>query len=255
VAIVAADDRGWCCPVEPACAADCGCSDVAVVTPAADVSACCEEIPCGAALDALDVNSVVVAAPVVTAEPDALGSVVVSGAGPTLAPAPRPTEPVPAPIAAAPGLEPIEPVSASEPPAMEPAPVGAEPAAEPPAVKPAPRNAFEEADAALAPDLDGLVPAAEPAPPPAPAAEPAAEPRAAREPLRRWIDDTAAYAVVGRLIDVRDDRVEILKADGRSVTVPLARLSGLDRDYVAGAAGRIASNRPRSPRPTDTAGR
>jgi len=130
---------------------------------------------------------------------------------------------------------------APEEPAVEPVP--AQPAAEEPALTPEP----DAAPALEAPAVDP------PAVEPEPAVEPAAEPTAAAEPLRRWIDDTAAYAVVGRLIDVRGDAVEILRADGRSVVVPLARLSGLDREYVTTAAVRLAARR--QAQPVDTASR
>lgn len=243
VVILTDDAWGWCGPVEPACGmVDSGCGDMDVVLLAADDACCCAGIAVDAPLDALDTTSVVVATPIAP-EP-----------GPTLAPAPPPAESVPAPLAVVPALEPVEPVSAAEPavagearieePAMQPAPAAA----------PAPRNAFDDADAAaLAPDIDAVMPASDPAP--APAADPAVEPQAAREPLRRWIDATATAAVMGRLVAVHGDRVAILKADGRSVTVPLDRLSGFDRGYVTAAAARIASTRPGGPRPTDTAGR
>lgn len=250
VVVAAVDDWEWCHPVEAAWPPDCGWCDETVVTLSSDDSACCAELLCGASSDVLDATGVVVASPVVTEESEAIASVVVSGSVPTLAPAPQPAEPVaapgaPEPVAATPNLEPIDPVSAPAAPATEPEPAASP--AEQPAPPPAPRNAFEEADAAVEPALEDAVPAVEPAPAPA-------EPSAAREPLRRWIDDTATYAVVGRLVDVRGELVDILKADGRNVTVPLIRLSGLDRGYVAGAAARIAAARPRSPRPTDTAG-
>jgi hypothetical protein len=258
VVVATVDDWAWCHPVESAWLADCGWCDEAVMTLSSDDSACCAEVLCGASSDVLDATGVVVASPVVPEESEAITSVVVSTPGPTLAPAPHPAAPIaPKPVAAAPALESIEPVSASAPPAMEPkpAPRPAELPVEQPAPPPALRNAFEEADADAAPAADGAVPAVDPAPAPKPVAEPPVQPQAAREPLRRWIDDTAVYAVVGRLVDVQGERVEILKADGRSVTVPLARLSGLDRGYVVGAALRLASARPAGPRPTDTVGR
>lgn len=261
VVIVADGDLGSCWPLEPACVVHCGWCDPPVATTAGD-SACLEEIPCGASLDASGESAVVFASPVVTAEQAASGGVV-SEAGPTLAPAPRPAEPVPAPepLHAVPALEPVAPASVSEPGATDPQPDSSlpEPAVEEPAPEPsapAPRNVFEEADeSAAVPAQDGLGPVAEFVPAAQRAAEPAATPRAAQEPLRRWIDDTATYAVVGRLVDVRVDRVDILRADGRSVTVPVARLSGLDRRYVAGALVRIAAARPAAPGPTDSAGR
>jgi hypothetical protein len=108
----------------------------------------------------------------------------------------------------------------------------------------------------------------EPAAPPEPAAEPevpadpasaGAEPSAdtARtapvEPRRRWIDAAGAHATVGSLVDVRGDRVEILKANGRTITVPIDRLSDFDRDYVSEAGLRLAARRG-GPASRDTAG-
>lgn len=258
VVVETVDDWAWCHPVEAAWLADCGWCVETVVTLSSDDSACCEEVLCGASSDVLDATGVVVASLVVAEDSETTTSVVGSAPVPTLAPAPQPAAPVaapigPEPVPVAPALEPIEPVSVSA--ASAPAPEAAAGPAAPPVEPPAPGNAFEEADADAAPAADGTVPADDPAPASEPVAEPATQPRAAREPLRRWIDDSAAYAVVGRLVDVQGERVEILKADGRSVTVPLARLSGLDRGYVAGAAARIASFRPAAPQPTETVGR
>ena len=49
------------------------------------------------------------------------------------------------------------------------------------------------------------------------------------------------------------DSVEILKANGRRVVVPLDRLSSIDRAYAADAGGRLAAGRA-VPESTDTAG-
>lgn len=142
--------------------------------------------------------------------------------------------------------------AADEAPAAEPFDMGDAPA-DAASVEPA----IDAGDALDAPEVTepiGDEPAAgEPEPATDPVADP--EPIAAAEPLRRWIDDTASYAVVGRLVDVRSDTVEIEKTDGRSVTVPLARLSGFDRDYVAEVGTRVAAARQRGPHPRETASR
>jgi hypothetical protein len=101
---------------------------------------------------------------------------------------------------------------------------------------------------------------AEPAADDAPATEePASQPAAAeadpfsdasREPLRRWVDDTGSYATVGMLVDVRAEGVEIRKANGRTVIVPLDRLSEHDRAYAADAEARLAADRAPSSRET-----
>ena len=71
------------------------------------------------------------------------------------------------------------------------------------------------------------------------------------QPLREWRDDTGRHGTEGRLVEVRADRVRILKTSGRHTTVPMARLSRADRDHVAGVA--LALGRPAA-RPGETAG-
>jgi hypothetical protein len=136
-----------------------------------------------------------------------------------------------------------------------------EPAAAPVADPPAEPSAAEPA---LDPKADASEPAAEPVAEPAaddaPATEePASQPAAAeadpfsdasREPLRRWVDDTGSYATVGMLVDVRAEGVEIRKANGRTVIVPLDRLSEHDRAYAADAEARLAADRAPSSRET-----
>jgi hypothetical protein len=165
------------------------------------------------------------------------------------------------------------------------APEGTEPEAPPsdPSTEPATDNLFGEPAAAKEPAVDPLADpsAPEPALEPAtgPAAEPEADPAAAdapaadepaadepagrpaadepdpfsdasREPLRRWVDDTGSYATVGMLVDVRADGVEIRKANGRTVIVPLERLSEHDRAYAADAEARLVADRTPSSRET-----
>jgi len=73
--------------------------------------------------------------------------------------------------------------------------------------------------------------------------------RPAVPPLRRWLDDTALHATVGRFIAFRDGQVDIREPSGRIVRVPLERLSGPDQDYVRQAGGE-----PPVPETSDTAG-
>jgi hypothetical protein len=153
---------------------------------------------------------------------------------------------------------PAEPAVEAEP-TPEPAPIVA--AVEPPA-PPVNTNLFEEveadADAALLapaptepasqPDEPTPTPAAEEPAAEEPAAPSAADPfgAAGSEPLRRWIDDTGSYATVGMLVELRADGVEIRKGNGRSVIVPLDRLSDHDRSYAAAAGARLAAERTAS---------
>ena len=51
-------------------------------------------------------------------------------------------------------------------------------------------------------------------------------------PVRTWHDNTGNFEVTGRLVDVQPDAVRLLKDNGRFTTVPLRRLSPVDRQYV-----------------------
>jgi hypothetical protein len=51
-------------------------------------------------------------------------------------------------------------------------------------------------------------------------------------PVRLWTDNTGVYQVRGRLAVIMDDHIRIFKENGRYATVPMQRLSQLDRDYV-----------------------
>jgi hypothetical protein len=186
--------------------------------------------------------------------------------------APEPTPPTPVTPAAkkadnifeefedepAPAAEPDEPAAAAEP------VIPAEPAEVPATTvddlfgspaEPAEPAAADTEDAVEAPAN------AEDDEPEAPAAaEPAAEPdpfddvrHGPVESLRRWVDASGEHATVGTLIDLRGDAVEIRKANGRTVIVPLGRLSAIDRAYAAEAGARLAA-RTRAAQPTDTAG-
>ena len=75
------------------------------------------------------------------------------------------------------------------------------------------------------------------------------------EPMRRWTDDTGTRHVQGWLVELRADRVRILKVNGRHTTVTMESLSAEDRDYVSAVGDRLAAEREGStPATTTTAG-
>jgi hypothetical protein len=123
--------------------------------------------------------------------------------------------------------------------------------AEKPTEEPPAADADQAADAAV-PPAEPQEPATEKADQSEPA-EPAADPFSTTEPARRWIDATGRYAVVGTLLAVHEATAEIRTADGRTVTVPLDRLSPHDRAYAEQAGPRLLAG-PAAPRPSDTAG-
>jgi hypothetical protein len=49
---------------------------------------------------------------------------------------------------------------------------------------------------------------------------------------RRWVDNTGNFSCEGRMLQMLDGNVRILKATGRTTTVPLARLSNDDLQFV-----------------------
>jgi hypothetical protein len=185
--------------------------------------------------------------PAPPAEPNLFEEVEAAADAAILAPA-DPDASQPAADAALPATEPQadnlfgEPAPATDP-AAEPAPPASEPAADA-VVEPA---AEPESDPAAGAE-PGPAPAAEP--PAAEAADPFSD--ASREPARRWVDDTGSYTIVGVLVDVRAEGVEIRKANGRTVIVPLERLSEHDRGYAAAAGARLAAER--APAARETAG-
>jgi hypothetical protein len=50
--------------------------------------------------------------------------------------------------------------------------------------------------------------------------------------LRHWVDNTGSFSCKGRLVRMLDGKVQLLKANGRTTTVPLARLSRGDVEFV-----------------------
>jgi hypothetical protein len=125
-----------------------------------------------------------------------------------------------------------------------------------------PEMTEDDADATAADAADGeSETAAEPA---ASAEEPdtasEAEPAAAawsvpNEPMRNWSDDSGTHHAQGWLVEVRTDRVRILKVNGRHTTVWTESLSAADRDYVSEVGDRLAAQQQdTSPAPSTTAG-
>ncbi len=178
---------------------------------------------------------------------------------PSSIPSPMAT-PLPAPAIPAASVEPPPPTPSAAP-AANPAPPALSPEEDDPfAPAPAPKPAVSRP---AAPATRPAAPAARPAAPPAPApedndpfapqpprpatsvlpapAKPAADPTAdpfkistsTGQPIREWVDDTGLFRVRGRLIAIQGGKVRILKATGRTTTVPLARLSRADQRYVA----------------------
>lgn len=156
-----------------------------------------------------------------------------------------------------------------------------EPAAaiEPPAVEEP--NMFEEVERAGGPTapIDAITPFSADAPlsdappmPEPPAADNAPEPAseepaadepatedlfdaaAANEPVRRWIDRTGGYAVVGTLVAVGEDGTCELAAAGRRLRVSIEALSDHDRDYARRATTRLTAGGTGKPATGDTAG-
>jgi hypothetical protein len=132
-----------------------------------------------------------------------------------------------------------------------------------------PEMTEDDADATEAVADDGeSETAAEPAasaeePDTAPPAEPEqaeADPAAAawtvpNEPMRHWSDDTGTHHAQGWLVEMRTDRVRILKVNGRHTTVWTESLSAADRDYVSEVGVRLAAQQQgTSPAPSATAG-
>jgi hypothetical protein len=58
--------------------------------------------------------------------------------------------------------------------------------------------------------------------------------------MRSWSDNTGSYHVVARVPMIFEDRVRLVKENGRTTTVPMRRLSEADQQYVKWVAGSMA---------------
>jgi hypothetical protein len=63
-----------------------------------------------------------------------------------------------------------------------------------------------------------------------------------RLPERQWADNSGQFHTAGRLILILDGKIRILKATGRTTTVPLDRLSAIDREYVQNVIAQYGSD-------------
>jgi hypothetical protein len=95
----------------------------------------------------------------------------------------------------------------------------------------APANFFDE----LSPSAEQTnTPAAEPLPPDQPQpADPTGPVSFENQPPRLWIDASEKHSTFGTLTQIHDEKVRILKENGRYTTVSLHQLSNHDQNYVA----------------------
>ena len=112
----------------------------------------------------------------------------------------------------------------------------------------------EPAAADNAPEPAGDEPAADEPATDEPATEDPFDAAGANEPVRRWIDRTGGYAVVGTLVAVGEDGTCELAAAGRRLRVSIEALSDHDRDYARRATTRLTAGRTGKPATGDTAG-
>jgi hypothetical protein len=156
-----------------------------------------------------------------------------------------------------------EPAAAIEPPAVEESNMFEEveraggPTAPIDEVAPFPADAPpmpEPSAADNAPEPAGDEPAADEPATDEPATEDPFDAAGANEPVRRWIDRTGGYAVVGTLVAVGEDGTCELAAAGRRLRVSIEALSDHDRDYARRATTRLTAGRTGKPATGDTAG-
>ena len=57
--------------------------------------------------------------------------------------------------------------------------------------------------------------------------------RTGQPSLRHWVDNTSTFSCQGRMLRMLDGKVQLLKDNGRTTTVPLARLSKADLEFVS----------------------
>lgn len=112
----------------------------------------------------------------------------------------------------------------------------------------------EPSAADTAPEPAGDEPAADEPATDEPATEDPFDAAGANEPVRRWIDRTGGYAVVGTLVAVGEDGTCELAAAGRRLRVSIEALSDHDRDYARRATTRLTAGPAGKPATGDTAG-
>ena len=65
---------------------------------------------------------------------------------------------------------------------------------------------------------------------------------------RKWTSSNGKFSVEADLVEVKGGSVELKKRDGKIITVPLAKLSKADRDFLAAKAK--AKKKPEATKPT-----
>ncbi len=65
---------------------------------------------------------------------------------------------------------------------------------------------------------------------------------------RTWTDITGKYKIKAELVDVDDDSVKLRQTDGKEISVPLKKLSGPDRSWIARYRRQQRSSSTASPR-------
>jgi len=135
-----------------------------------------------------------------------------------------------------------------------------EPATIPQPLEPNLFDLYDDTEGNAASD-DATLPADEAAteePEETPPAASEADPEAAfftpREPMRRWTNEAGTHQAQGWLVELRADRVRILKVNGRHTTVARESLSSEDRDYVSAVNDRLSSDHHSAAASTTTAG-
>ncbi|TWU57024.1 hypothetical protein Poly51_29450 [Rubripirellula tenax] len=61
--------------------------------------------------------------------------------------------------------------------------------------------------------------------------------------VRTWIDNTGDFHVEGKLIEINESNIRLLKANGRTCTVPNSRLCDADAAYIASVQSKLAQSR------------
>jgi hypothetical protein len=62
--------------------------------------------------------------------------------------------------------------------------------------------------------------------------------------MREWVDDTGAFRIRARLVQVLDGKVKLLKETGKTTTVPFSRLSPNDLKYIERVQSHVQISRP-----------
>ena len=62
---------------------------------------------------------------------------------------------------------------------------------------------------------------------------------------RKWIDSTGEYTVEAEFVDFKDGKIQLRKANGNVVAVPIEKLSESDRAFVKSASAEAAPDAAR----------